>query len=199
MTADSLSQAKLHEAMVRFKDRLEIEKLLAVRLRKCLDVIEVICKKIADSLEHDSIGFSEGKGIFSISANNRVLSFAAATGMASDARLKHPRGLMCCQILVLGHTVGQEESTLLDCFRVYADNTCSDGESTWKVDDDSASFESFLSTLIADHLLDSDFFWPSMAELPESMLKVPISQNKVQAKALEKTCIGFECALPSPK
>lgn len=193
------NQKRINEALSNFSSRVDTQKLLTMRVRKCIEVMEAICRKIIESLGNEQISMGLPDGIFSMRAGDRTISFAAAAGMASDARLRHPRGFYCCQILVLGHTEGQDESTLLTAFRVYADGTASDGELSWKCEEDSAEFESYLVGVICEHLLDSEFFWPSMSEMPESMRKVPIESNRVQTKQLEKTCIGFECALPSAK
>ncbi|MBX9573133.1 MAG: hypothetical protein K2X77_29820 [Candidatus Obscuribacterales bacterium] len=196
---NSSDKRKLNEAMNQFKSRLETEKLLAIRMSKCIEVLASVCNRIISSLSHELVTTGMPDGVFSMKANERTLSFAAAAGMASDARLKHPRGLYCGQILVLGHTEGQDESTLLDAFRVYPDGHCSDGERSWKCEEHSEEFESYVVDLICHHLLDSDFFWPAFSELPESMRKVPIERNRLQTKSLEKTCIGFECTLPQHK
>lgn len=195
----SSDQRKLDDAMDRFKSRLETEKLLALRMSKCIEAVATICNRILASLSHEQLQAGMPDGVYSMKANDRTLSFAAAAGMASDARLKHPRGLYCCQILVLGHTEGQEESTLLESFRVYPDGRCSDGERSWKCEAESEEFEGYLVDLICHHLLDSDFFWPAFSEMPESMRKVPIERNRLQTESLDKTCIGFECALPQHK
>ncbi len=196
---NSTDQRKLNQALEQFKSRLETEKLLAIRISKCNEVLVAICNRIISSLGHELITQGLPNGAFSMKANDRTLSFASAAGMASDARLKHPRGMYCSQVLVLGHTEGQEESTLLDAFRIYPDGDCSDGERSWKCEEDSEEFESYIIDLICHHLLDSDFFWPAFSELPDSMRKVPIERNRVQTQNLEKTCIGFECALPQHK
>ena len=193
---NSSDQRKLNEAMDQFKSRLATEELLSEKTLKCLEVLSAVSTRVIAGLAHKLVEAATHEGAFSMKAGDRTLTFAPAAGMASDARLKHPRAMYCSQILVLGHTEGQDESTLLDAFRVYPDDKCSDGESTWTCEENSEEFASYVVKLICHHLLDSDFFWPAFSEMPESMRKVPIERNRLQTKTLEKTCIGFECALP---
>ena len=157
MSVDPSNKAKLNEAIGQFKERVDVEKLLAMRVDKCLDVCEKLSKKIVAELNNEKMIVNSAADAFSIVAHDRVLSFAPAGGMASDARLKHPRGLYCRQILVLGHTLGQEESSLLTGFRVYPDGACSDGDKTWKAEESSKEFESYLMKLKINQLFENNF------------------------------------------
>lgn len=194
--SNTFNEIKLRDAVKHYREQLDIEKLLAIRLQHCMELGGKICREIADGIGKDLIKFKESDGILLLITRDRILSFAPAGGMASDARLRKPRGLKCRQVLIFGHLEGQAESNLLSTFRVYPDGFCSDGELTWKLDADELSvFANYLLELISSNLLDFEVFWPPTDELPDFIRKITIQENKPQVSQLQNLCIGFDCPI----
>lgn len=185
---------RLNQAVKRYRERIDIDKLLAVRLQHCMELAKKLCDQIAESIGKDLIRCKESDGIITLVTRDRVLSFAPAGGVASDARLRRPLGLACRQVLVFGHLEGQESSTLLSAFRVYADGHCSDGDVTWKLDAvNPDKFGNYLLEVIASNLLDFEVFWPPTDEFPDFIRKITIQENKPEPAQLKNVCVGFEC------
>lgn len=190
------NEDRLNEAVKHYRERLDLDKLLAIRMQHCMELTRKLCEQIAQAIGGDLIRCRESEGIITLITKDRVLSFAPAGGIASDARLRRPLGLPCRQVLIFGHIDGQESSKLLCAFRVYADGHCSDGESAWKLDAaDPKRFGNYLTEVIASNLLDFQVFWPPTDEFPDFIRKIAIQENKPEVGQLKNVCVGFECGI----
>jgi hypothetical protein len=157
--------------------------------------LEAACQNLVKAADNKLITFEKLDGMVSIVAHDRVLTFTPALGVASDARLHKARGHACNLVLCFLHNVDQEESSLLTSFRVYADGVASDGEHSWKLDNESSGLQMYLTKLVASSLLDCQVYWPDESNLPQFTKTVPVQNNRLDIKPLKKSCIGFECNL----
>ncbi len=155
-----VNEEEILAAVDRLNERVELERVLSMRMYTCMASIEKILTEIAACPGADLFHCVRDGSEITMSAKDRVVTFAAAAGAASDARLSRPRGINCAQVLIFGHLSGQDEGILLKTFRVYPDGLCSDGEDTWKVEADSAKFVQLLTHIIIHNLIDCDFLWP---------------------------------------
>jgi hypothetical protein len=186
---------QLKESAKKFVERQKLNSLLNTRVSHCLKVIEKICRKISEIAGPDVVDCRAEEDVLIVSAYDRNLTISPAPGAASDARLARPRGLYCSQILVFAHLSGQKDSALLEAFRIYPDGSCSDGEDTWKAQEDCPGFIRYINDLIRRHLLDCDMYWPALEDLPGFVRSIPVHDNRLDQERLKRTCIGFECSL----
>lgn len=192
------NDARLRESVKNYRERLDVEKLLAIRLQHCMDLAFKLCQQIAGEIGPELIRCKESDGVVILVTQDRVLSFAPAGGVASDARLRRPQGSLCKQVLIFGHLEGDEASTLISSFRIYPNGTCTDGDKSWRLDDkDVEDFADYLIEVISRNLLDFQVFWPPTDEFPDFIKKISIQEDKPEPVQLKKACVGFDCPLPS--
>ena len=188
-------------AAVVFREKVEVEGLLDETLTRAVSLLG----DAAVGLVAMTRGIAGDKGpvltasiaetSVQIRGGNRNILIAPAKGLGNDSRLHKPRYQMCAQALVFCHLSGQDESSLLSSFRVYADGQCTDGEMVWSVDDGVDGFQPYLSHLIQASIFECEPFWPDLGDLPDFMQRIPILLEEVQEDPLKRTCVGFECSL----
>lgn len=191
----STSISGLEKALEQFEQFRKIQDKLAGQLARALASLEKSIEEIS-KLSGDKLNCSTGENGLSISSLSGTLTFAAAQGVALDSRLFRARAKLCAQFLVFGHTSGQAESTLLKSIRVYEDGLCSDGSSSWHLDDGSLCFMPVLIDMIIEYLLLREVCWPELGDFPEHIKMVPTVNGKADTREVQGHCIGFECSLP---
>lgn len=199
VVSQELKKSAFDAVLKRFAERREADNVLADRVRQCMKHMAEICKTICDMPEAENLSCTVKSDSIVVKADDRSLTFLAASGFGSDARLQHPRGMSCAQILMFAHIGGQAEGKLVDTFRVYADGVCSDGVETWTIDGDYTGFVKFMALTIKNNLLDCDLFWPSFEDLPGFVRTISIKDDHVDAEAARHNCVGFECAYTPAK
>lgn len=192
----SADNERLLKAVNHFKNTLATERLLDEEVEKAINCAHESAQTYAQLLNNEELLKVElNDNALCISTEGRSLTLAAAHGAAIDTKLPRPRGLLCRQILVFALISGQESSTLLTAFRVYADGVCSTGSKSWNIHENDTCMKTFLGELIAEHLFESDLYWPELEAMPEYLQALPVTEGKPSTKELSRTCIGFECLL----
>ncbi|HEY9756444.1 MAG TPA: hypothetical protein V6C97_14855 [Oculatellaceae cyanobacterium] len=189
--SDSLSRAVTH-----FRKTIATEQRLTARAESAMQHALMAAQSLIGAIGDPQLLQTElTDGTLTVSGNGRTLTLAPAQGCAMDTRLSKPRAMLCSQILVYAHLDGQDASTLIGAFRVYEDGLCTDGHLSWHLDDGDLCMLPFMTSLVAESLLEYELFWPALDQFPEQLRLIPIDGGKPAKRELSKPCIGFECAI----
>lgn len=185
---------ELKQSALVFKRFLDETATILKRMNDGINQAEQTAGELAAGIAGDiELGITRTDTMLQIDAGSRSIMLVPLPGVAHDARLARPKGKNCAEILVFGHTVDRQTGWVISCLRVYADGSCTDGQSEWNLDEVENGMRAYLSDLIKNDLLCCEVFWPPIDELKPLMEEIPIGQ--VQTAQLSNPCIGFECSL----
>ncbi|GEM_PF-2759137 len=201
MTDTGLDREGFLKAAAAFRQRLDLESTLCRRVAQALAVIGeaavklvAICRDTADE-KGPLITAKISESVVQISSGDRNLALAAAHGAAMDTRLASPRGQLCGQLLLFCHLSGQQESSLVSTFRVYANGECTSGDVTFNIEGGAAAVLPDLARIVRSMIFEAETYWPGPADLPDFLQKIPILEQELHEEALKRPCVGFECNL----
>jgi hypothetical protein len=199
MNAQKFDREQFLKSASTFKSVLELEGRLSDSVAGALAVVgEAAVRLVALSRDASSdkgpvITARISDTSVQITGGGRNVVFAAAHGCAGDQRLLNPRGEMCGQILVFSHLSGEDESTLVDTFRVYDDGNCSDGQFSWSIDAGTEAFMHYLSSIVTNTIFEAKVYWPAVESMPGFIKKIPVVEDELHEESLKRPCIGFDC------
>lgn len=189
------------EASGAFKARLHEEAAVSEHVTKAMSLLGdatvdlVALAREADPGEGPVLTASISDSSVHIRGGNRNIMLAVAHGAGHDSRLGHPRFQICGQVLVFCYLSGEDETTLLSSLRVYGSGNCTDGATSWNLNEGREAFLPYLSHLVTSAIFDLNVFWPELSQLPAYVQNMPIAEEEVHDASLRKPCVGFECSL----
>ena len=202
MVEDKFDKVKFVEAASIFRVRLKQEEMLAeltMKAMSCLsDAAVSLVATTKDNTQADGgplLTAQISDTSVQIEGGGRNILLTPAHGSGLDLRLPRPRSQACGQILVFGHLTGHEETSLLSSFRIYSDGLCTDGESTWNLEEGNNRFLNYLGHLVQTAIFDCELSWPELNNLPPYLQKLTVADLAAHQESLRKPCVGFECAL----
>lgn len=183
------------EAIERLRMRNEQEQLIVPQSRQTFAAIADAVEELVALAKPMEFEISAGIDRLVVSGNERTLTIVRTPGLALDSRMRNPRGMFCSLILFFAHRKDDQTSQLCSSLRVYSDGFCSDGDVHWILNDGKEGTIAFVANLMAEYLINMQFYWPEDDQFTHDLSALPVVANQTDADAVSR-CVGFECSVP---